>query len=370
MVIGLFPELLAPGGIQRVGRHVAAVLAAFAQERGVAYRFLSLNDPPGPHHLRVGSSDFAFLGFRRRKVRFGLMAAGVAGSRAGLVIAGHPHLAPVAWALKARSERLAVVVLSHGIEVWQPLSWVRRQALRRADLVLAPSSDTVRHLEMDQGVAPARLRRLPWGLDPQFSEFLEQPAECPLPAGFPSGRVILTVGRWSAKERYKGLDTLIAAMPRLLQEVPDAHLVAVGDGDDRPRLERLARELGLENRVRFLGSMTQAELSACYAHCSVFALPSRGEGFGLVFLEAMAHGKPVVGGAHGGAPEIIEEGVTGRLVSYGDVTRLSEILRELLMDEALCQRMGARARERILGEYSFDAFAARFREVLQSLCAF
>ena len=105
-----------------------------------------------------------------------------------------------------------------------------------------------------------------------------------------------------AAEKYKGADNLIAALPSVLKAAPDTSLVLVGDGDDRPRLEHLARDLGVSEHAHFLFGLTPEQLFACYANCDIFALPSRGEGFGLVFLEAMAHGKPVIGGAHGGIP--------------------------------------------------------------------
>lgn len=362
MVIGLFPELLTPGGVQRVGQQVGAVLAAFAQHRGIPYKFLSLNDPRGAHHIRVAQDDFGFSGFHRAKLRFGLEALRAPG--AALVVAAHAHLAPVAWAMKTRRPSLRSLVMTHGIEVWTPLGPVRRRALRRADVVLAPSNETARQLVAQQGVNPQKIRKLPWALDPQFTAQFAAPETNRLPAAFPPGRVVLAVGRWMAAERYKGLDTLIAALPRLLVMVPDLYLAAVGEGDDRERLERLATEMGVAARVRFLGGVTREELMACYRGCEVFALPSRGEGFGLVFLEAMAHGKPVVGGAHGGTPEIVEDGVTGLLVPHGDVERLVRALETLLTNEPLRRQMGERAASHVRSAYAFDTFRAQFTKLL------
>ena len=367
MVIGLFPELLAPGGIQRIGQHVGAVLAAFAEQRGMGYRFFSLNDPPGLHPVRVGESDFVVSGFRRTKLRFVLAALRAA--RPTLVVAAHAHLAPVTWAIRARLPGARTLVLTHGIEVWKPLPPLRRWALRRADLVLAPSADTARRLVARQGVHPEKIRQLPWALDPQFAALLASPGTNHPPAGFPAGPVVLTVGRWAAAERYKGVDTLIAALPHLLPVVPDLYLVAVGDGDDRARLEQVAAERGVAARVRFLSGLTPEELVACYRGCEVFALPSGGEGFGLVFLEAMAHGKPVVGGAYGGTPEVVEDGVTGLLVPYGDVARLARALESLLTDEPLRRQMGLCGRERVRSAYLFQHFAAGFEQILANLCA-
>jgi phosphatidylinositol alpha-1,6-mannosyltransferase len=368
LIIGLFTQVLSPGGVQRASRHVAAVTARFAADRGYSYRFLSLNDPQGLHNVRVGSSEFSVTGHARDKAQFVLAALRSAGRKPMLVIALHPHLAPIVWAMRTRSRKFRSIVFAHGIEVWQPLGWPRRAALRRADLVVGPSEDTVKHLISQQGIRPEKVQRLPWGLDPEFEARLAARAQPPLPSGFPpDGKIILTVGRWDPAERYKGADTLISALPRVLQKTPDAYLVLVGDGADRPRLEQLARDLGVSGRTRFLPKVTQEELFACYAACTLFALPSRGEGFGLVFLEAMAHGKPAIGGAHGGTPDVIRDGVTGWLVPHGDIERLSGAVGSLFADPAQATEMGAKGHERIEREFSFEEFQGRLTRVLDDV---
>jgi len=245
---------------------------------------------------------------------------------------------------------------------------VRRNALRRADVVLAPSRYTADHVAADQGVATEKIRVLPWALDPQFEALATNAWKSTVPASFPQGHVVLTVGRWRADERYKGMDTLITALPRLLPRWPDLELVAVGDGDDRGWLEDLAEETGVLRHVHFLAKLSYEELAACYGHCEIFALPSRGEGFGLVYLEAMACGKPVIGGAHGGAPEVIEDGKTGYLVPHGDAAQLATAMETLLGDSALREEMGRRGRQRVENEFRFPVFAKSLRKILRELC--
>jgi len=109
-------------------------------------------------------------------------------------------------------------------------------------------------------------------------------------------------------------------------------------------------------------------LAACYGHCELFALPSRGEGFGLVYLEAMACGKPVIGGAHGGAPEVIEDGKTGYLVAHGDAAQLATAMETLLDDATLRGEMGRRGKQRVENEFRFSVFAKSFRKILRELC--
>ena len=367
MLIGLFSGLEGSGGVQRASRHLAAVLSEFAASRHFDCRLISLNDTPELHRLSVGEKEFVFTGCDRSKTRFTATAIRAAGRHGKVVLAGHPNLGPVAQAMKIAAPRLKTIICTHGVEVWEPLPAVRRLALRWANVVLSPSADTANHV-VEQHVRREKIRVLPWALDPEFEAI---PANAPppkLPRGYPEGRVILTVGRWVANERYKGMDTLITALPRLLTHWPELQLLAVGDGDDRAWLEDLAQQNGVNRHVHFLSGLSFPELAACYKACEMFALPSRGEGFGLVYLEAMAHGKPVIGGAHGGAPEVIEDGVTGYLVPHGDAAQLLTSIDTLLSDPVTAQKMGARGRQRVERDFRFSVFAKSLKKILREQC--
>jgi phosphatidylinositol alpha-1,6-mannosyltransferase len=352
VLIGLFPELNAPGGIQRAGRHLAFVMSEYAASHKMESRFLSLNDTQELHRMHVGDREFVFTGADRGKLKFAANAMRAARRRPKLVLAAHPNLAPLVRYMRLLAPRMKSIVCTHGIEVWEPLSSSRRNALCRATLVLSPSRATADHLINVQGVAHDRIRVLPWAL----------------PADFPPGRVILSVGRWLATERYKGMDTLILAMSRLLLRWPDLQLAIVGSGDDRGWLEHVARDSGVQRHVHFLTGISYGELSACYEAAEIFALPSRGEGFGFVYLEAMAHGKPVIGGAHGGAPEVIQDGVTGYVVQHGDTVQLATSLDALLSNPENARRMGEAGRQRVESEYRFNTFSKAFKKILRELC--
>jgi phosphatidylinositol alpha-1,6-mannosyltransferase len=368
VIVGLFPELNAPGGIQRAGRHLAFVLSEYAASHGMEYRFLSLNDSQELHRMRVAQNEFVFTGAARSKSRFATTAMRAARRRPKLVLAAHPNLAPIVRAMQVISPRMKSIVCAHGIEVWEPLSALRRSSLRRASLVLSPSRATADSLTIVQGVPPEQVRVLPWALDPDFETKVANAAGATLPDAFPAGRVVFTVGRWLTAERYKGMDTLIMALPRLLLRWPDLQLVLAGSGDDREWLQAIARESGVSRHVHFLTDLSYAQLSACYAAAEVFALPSRGEGFGFVYLEAMARGKPVIGGAHGGAPEVIADGETGYLVQHGDPVQLATSIDALLADPDMAKQMGSRGRERVEREFRFNVFAKSFRKILRELC--
>src|SRR5262249_1537386 len=245
-------------------------LTEFANNRSMECRLLSLNDSPELHRMSVGNREFVFTGCARGKGRFTTTAMRSARRRGKLVLVAHPNIAPVAAAMKLVARRLKAIVCTHGIEVWEPLSRIRRRALRGADLLLAPSLSTAEHVIEKQEVAAEKLRVLRWALDPQFESLLTvQPQPSP-PPNFPSGGVIVTVGRWAESERYKGMDTLIPALPRLLPRWPDLQLVIAGDGDDRPWLEHLTERNGVRRHVLFLAGLSHEALSACYAACEIF----------------------------------------------------------------------------------------------------
>ena len=364
MIVGLFPGLATAGGIQMAGRQTAAALASIADERGWSCAFLSLNDENGEHQVEVGPLRFKFRGFNRNKTSFIVAALRFARSRPNVIFAAHPNLGPIAAAMKLFAHQAQIIVGTHGIEVWKPLTPLRRIALRRADLVLAPSSDTARKLTSTQGVPAEKIRRLPWPLGPDFLDLADSPGGLPYPPQFPRGRIVLSVGRWAANERYKGADHLIQVVSELAPEFPDLHLVLVGAGDDLPRLQKLGLAARIPSNVHFISGLSRRELAGCYAACDIFALPSTGEGFGLVFLEAMAFGKPVIGTTLGGIPDIVEDGVTGILVEPDNPSSLPGALRSLLPDNDLRLRMGRRGGEVVRERHGFE----RFKANLASYC--
>jgi glycosyltransferase involved in cell wall biosynthesis len=146
--------------------------------------------------------------------------------------------------------------------------------------------------------------------------------------------------------------------------MPDVSLVAVGTGDDLPRLRQLAVDLDIADRAHFFEGLSRSELAACYRNADVFALASTGEGFGLVFLEAMAFAKPVIGVAAGGVTDLIEDGKNGFLVPPRDVTALARALEKLLTDNSLCEAMGRCGASLVRERYRFETFRRSLEQIL------
>jgi len=343
----------------------AAALAELAARRDWSIDFLSLNDSPKQHTYELNGDSIRISGFGRAKTRFALSAMAHALRRTRIVLAAHPYLAVPAAQMKMLRPQLKTIVISHGIEVWQPLTILRRRALLSADILVAPSRYTVDQLVEVQAASRTRVRRLPWPLNPDVMNLASRAEGLPLPKGFPDGLVVLAVARLALNERYKGVDPLIRAVAQLIPRIPSLRLAVIASGDDLPNHERLARDLGISDRVRFFIALSPAEIAACYSRCDVFALPSTGEGFGFVFLEAMAFGKPVVAVAFGGVTDIVEHERNGLLAAPGDLQGLACSLERLLTSEPLRISLGKTGADSVRSNFCFEAFRSRLEEILR-----
>jgi glycosyltransferase involved in cell wall biosynthesis len=275
-----------------------------------------------------------------------------------VLVVGHLGPSPLGLLLKGAGRVQSYLVVLYGVEAWRRVSWSKRWAARRADAVIAITSWTAREFARLNGIPEDRLRIIPPSLC--ADERSPRPAD-----GFRlrGAFKLLCVARQDASERYKGFETIFEALARM-DGVPEPHLNLVGTGDDQPRLKAVVSRLGIEDRVTFWGALDDSKLAAAYEDCDVYVMPSKKEGFGIVFLEAMLHGKPCIGGAHGGTPEVIEHGRSGYLVEYGDVQALVGHLAALRADPGLRRALGARGRELATTRFSQAAFRERWRSLV------
>ena len=254
-------------------------------------------------------------------------------------------------------------VFLHGIEVWDPgLEPGRKAALAGARLRIANSSYTAARISRAHPtVGP--IAACPLVLHPDDEAAASPPGKHAILGSLSRSSVVI-IGRMSAAERYKGHDELIECWPLVLDAVPEAQLVVVGTGDDRERLMRKASAAQLREHVVFTGFVDDAVRDALLARAAIFAMPSRGEGFGIVYLQAMRAGTPCIGSVADAAGDLIVDGETGRLVDPDDRQALAAAIVALLKDEPRRRRMGEAGRRRYQREFTFDRFRDRLSEVL------
>ncbi len=288
-------------------------------------------------------------------------------------------------------------VFLHSLEVWRELSPLQLRTLNQASVLIANSHFTVeRTLEINPGIT-RRIDVCHLGLRPE-EDVLQEPhpssraeagsgsyelgsrgSGADLPVSAPSepldenvlnrlGRdYVLIVGRMVAAEGHKGHEQLIGAWPAIQAHVPAAKLVVVGRGDDVPRLKQLATNSGCGDAILFAEWVNDATLDEIYRRAAVFAMPSNGEGFGLVYLEAMKRSLPCIASSTDASREVVVDGTTGFLVDQSNRAQIVDRISRLLQDPDLRARFGAAGYERVHGYFSFGKFRERLLPLLKPL---
>lgn len=263
-----------------------------------------------------------------------------------------------------------IVALTHGHEVWWskiwPFSWAISEIGERVDYVTYLGAFTKTALSA-QIKDSSKLIRIAPGIDTNhFSP--RDSADLREEHGLANRPTVISVGRLVHR---KGQDRLIEALPKVLESIPDAALVLVGEGPYRKQLDALVKKYDLSDHVFFIGRINFAELPNYICMGDVFAMPSRSrlfglevEGLGIVYLEASSCGLPVIGGASGGAPDAVIDGETGFVVDGNNLNVISTQIVKLLSDAKLRQKMGERGREWAIESWRWEIWSQEFNKAL------
>jgi glycosyltransferase involved in cell wall biosynthesis len=287
--------------------------------------------------------------------------------RPDLIITTHVNFAPVAhWLQKLL--KIPFLAIGHGVEVWEIQSEPVKRALVAANRLLAVSEYTRQRMAAAIGIRADQIAVLPNTFDPE--KFLPAPKprfllkRYGLHADQP---VILTIGRLASAERYKGYDQVLRAFAVVRERFPTARYILGGRGPDRARVVTLIRELGLTECVTLAGYIPDHELSAHYNLCDVFAMPSKGEGFGIVFLEALACGKPIVAGNKDGSVDAVLNGDLGVLVDPDSIEEISGALVQILGRQHPLKILyqPETLRREVFEAYGYEKFVERMNQIVE-----
>jgi glycosyltransferase involved in cell wall biosynthesis len=346
----LLTEVDSDGGVQRYGRALYRTLGLMTAAHG-SLRAFTLNDASAIHGI-------AAFGHDRR--RFATAALGAAHEdQPDVIILGHINLVSLAPAYRVVAPVSRLYVVAHGVEIEGRLTPMRALGLRTCRGVLCVSEATRALMVRRHRVHADRATLLPYGF---------QPPEAP-PARPDQGIQLLSVSRLCSADAYKGIDTVIEAVASVASRHPDLHLTVVGDGDDLVRLVRLTRTLGIAARVTFTGRVPDDRLQELYAASDIFVLPSDHEGLGIVYLEAMAHGLPVIGVHAGGVPDAVVHEANGLLVPRREPELVARAIDRLASDAALRRRLGDWGKRHTLPRFSSEQMLVRLSEAVGGLAA-
>jgi phosphatidylinositol alpha-1,6-mannosyltransferase len=267
-----------------------------------------------------------------------------------------------------------VVALTHGHEVWWskiwPFTWAMKSIARNVDHLTYLGEFTRKAISRPiSDSARASMVKIAPGIDTDHFAPVDS-TDVKKSLGLTEKKVIVSVGRLVHR---KGQDVLITAMPEILREIPDAHLLLIGEGPYRQYLESQVKKLQIDSHVSFIGRISYADLPRYICLGEVFAMPARSrlaglevEGLGIVYLEASACGLPVIAGNSGGAPDAVREGVTGFVIDGRNPQAVAQSITELLAAPERARTMGLAGRAWIIEEWRWQIWSERFAEILKS----
>jgi len=349
------------GGIQVYSAFILEALVNLYPN--INYDIFLKHDTPSSRNLSCScKTHFHFAGVCPLWLRTPAYATQIIGrglwQGPNLIITTHLHFTVAAYWLK-RLTGIPYWTVAHGIEAWNIQHPALQNALRDTDRILAVSSYTRDRLLKEQNLDPDKISLLPNTFDSNRFQIASKPTYLLERYGLTLKQpIILTVSRLSSAEQYKGYDRILQALPQIRQVIPTVHYMLVGKGDDRTRIEQLIAQLQLQECVTLAGFVADDQLGDYYNLCDVFAMPSKREGFGIVYLEALACGKPALGGNQDGAIDALCHGELGVLVNPDDTDAIAQTLIEILQGtypNPLIYQPEA-LRQKVIDTFGFDRF--------------
>lgn len=348
------------GGIEKFNKAFIKALGLSFKKTAVSSAY---DQSPNTAYL---SDNQVFRGYGGSRLRFVANTVRQA-LKCKVLVVGHVNLAIIGLVVKQLKPGLPLVVIAHGIDVWGRLPLLKKKLLEKADLILSVSSFTKAKLNADHGIPENRIGVFPNTLDPFFR----------LPDGFDKPaylleryrlsadrRVLLSICRLSAKEAYKGYDIVIKALPAVVSRFPDVKYVIVGkyDSIEHKRIMELAKARGVEDNLLLTGFVPDEELTDHYLLGDAFVMPSRNEGFGIVYIEAMACGLPVIAGNADGSVDALDGGRLGALVDPLDSTAIATALIQSLSEE-WNHKKKKELQKKVIDKFGFEKFKVRLKEI-------
>ncbi|SFY02629.1 glycosyltransferase family 4 protein [Cytophaga hutchinsonii] len=355
------------GGIQKFNQNFLHALKQLnAADNTITSLSLSDKTEDLPHaaHTHFNTADGSRMKFLMKAVKLSL--------KSDVVVFGHINLFfPLILILKILL-RKKIVLITHGIEIWRPLGFFTKKCLSLIDTVITVSNFTKNKIIEIHNV-PAHKIKILWNtLDPEFDASVknEKPEYLMQRFGIaPSDKVILTVCRLVAGEKNKGYDKVIQSLKEIKKQIPGVKYLLAGKYDliEKQRLDNLIEEHALQQQVIFSGYIKTEELPDIYSLCDVFIMPSSKEGFGIVFLEALVKGKPVIAGNKDGSVDALLNGELGLLIDPEDQYAITTALVDTLSMKADSRFYNVNElHDKTINTFGMKAFTNRINDILIS----
>jgi len=353
MILILLTGIIEKGGIQRVSKHYVSALAAYALSNNQKYYVISLNDDSSIKYFEFDNKYYKLKCCNRNKFKFFLYAC-YFGFKSNLLLSNHKNLAIICKLIQIINPKMSYMIIAHGREIWDyPPTWISRISFNSAARILAVSNYTKRKVSELYSLSEDKIEVIHNALDPELVNLNKANYEFPFPD---NSKVLLTVSRLNKSEPGKGVDLVIRSLPNLIKKIENLIYVVIGSGDLIEELSLLAKELNIDKKVFFIEKVNDEILYSYYKRCDLFVMPSKQEGFGLVFIEAMYFKKPVIGCEIGGVTDIIDHGKNGYLIQDENIDQLSEYIIKLLIDKNNYNLLASNAEKTVHEKFMFNNF--------------
>lgn len=280
------------------------------------------------------------------------------------VFCGHIYLAPLVKAL-CQLLQIPYTILTYGKEVWEPLPPRYQKALQQASEIWTIGRYSRDRLCESNGIDPKRVKILPCCVNGEVFTPGPKPPELIDRYHLADAKVLMTVARLWSGDIYKGVDVTIRALPAIAQKFPNVKYLVIGRGDDRPRLAKLAEDLGVADRVVFAGFVPTEDLAQHYRVADAYIMPSQ-EGFGIVYLEAMACGIPTLSGDADGSIDPLQDGRLGWRVPHRSPEAVAAACIEILQgNDQRCD--GQWLRQESLAQFGREVLSQKLKQLLDGI---
>ena len=358
----------ATGGIEKVNRIAGKALYEMEIESGKNdFKLYCLYDSDDDIIVNKYFPDRFFKGFNKHKVKF-VYESIQAGIKTDVVVLSHINLLVVGFFIKIISPKTKLVLIAHGIEVWKAFPAWKKYALRKMDLILPVSQFTKDSMIRLNKFQDDQFEVLNNCLDPYLPAPLHEGKDRNLfeRYGFSKDNIILmTLTRLSAKEKYKGHDNVLYAVQNLIASNPNIRYLLVGKYDDteKDRLDKMINKLGLKEFVVFAGFILDEEIEAHYNLADIYIMPSKKEGFGIVFIEALYYGKPVIAGNKDGSVDALCNGRFGLLVNPDDQQDIINAVQKIINNK----QHYLPDHELLMQKFSYTSYKNNLKNIINSL---
>ncbi|MFD0795047.1 glycosyltransferase family 4 protein [Mucilaginibacter litoreus] len=316
-----------------------------------------------PQYVRAQN----FEGYNKHKVRF-LLKNIFAASHPNVVILTHINLAIIGLCIKLLKPKTQVWLIAHGIEVWRPLRFHKRKLLHMSTRIICVSDHTKRMMHQWHHANPAKCVTLNNALDPfmklpvSFNKTDRLMKKYDLTA---SNKVLFSLTRLASTEVYKGHDKVIKAVGRLKFKFPDIRYILAGQYDDveYKRVLKLINDAGVKDHVILTGFIAEDELPDYFSTADLFILPSKKEGFGIVFIEALSCGLPVICGNADGSVDAIRHGELGTAIDPEDDIAIEKAIEQQLLNNTTPQYR-KRIQQKCLEYFGEQTYISKLQKML------